>query len=153
MKAVVQRVTEAHVAIDGNVHARIGKGLMILIGIKRGDAEASALYLADKCSSMRIFEDDDANMNRSLKEVDGSVLIVSQFTLNADTRKGNRPNLMDAAPPAEAIPLYESFVRKMKMNLGEHKVHTGVFGAMMEVHLVNQGPVTILMEHGGSYKA
>ncbi len=152
MKAVIQRVSEARVSIGGNVHAAIGKGLMILIGVRRGDVEASATYLADKCSSMRIFEDEDANMNRSLSEVDGSVLVISQFTLYADSRKGNRPNLMDAAPPVEAIPLYESFVRRMKVNLGGQKVLTGVFGAMMDVHIVNQGPVTILLEHGESSK-
>ncbi len=147
MKVVVQRVSEASVDIEGTEHARIGKGLMILVGVRRGDVEASSVYLADKCSSLRIFEDDDANMNRSVKDVDGSVLVVSQFTLYGETRRGNRPNLMEAAAPVEAIPLYESFVRRLKTNLGEQKVYTGIFGAMMAVHLVNQGPVTILMEH------
>lgn len=146
MRALVQRVSEASVAIDGKVHSSIAKGLLILLGIKQGDTSEGALFLADKCSSLRVFEDPEGKMNLALKDVDGSALIVSQFTLYGDAQKGNRPSFTEAAPPGEAIPLYESFVQRMKSTHGEHKVATGVFRAMMQVKIVNEGPVTIIIE-------
>ena len=146
MRALVQRVSEGSVAIDGNVHARIGKGFVILLGIKRGDRNEAARYLADKCSALRVFEDGEGKMNLGLQEVNGSALVVSQFTLYADAQKGNRPGFSDAARPEEAEPLYEQFVERMRETLGADHVATGVFRAMMQVKIVNDGPVTILME-------
>ena len=146
MRVVVQRVREGSVAIDGTAHASIGKGFVILLGIKSGDTEADALFLADKCSALRIFEDTNGKMNLGLKDIGGSVLVVSQFTLYGDAQKGNRPSFVEAARPEEAEPLYEAFVEQMKMHLGADKVGTGVFRAMMEVTIVNDGPVTILIE-------
>ena len=146
MRAVLQRVTEGSVAIDGKVHARIGKGFVILLGIKNGDTNEAAEYLADKCSALRVFEDAQGKMNLNLQDVGGEVLIVSQFTLYADAQKGNRPGFTDAARPEEAEPLYEHFVRRMRSVLGASRVQTGVFRAMMDVTIVNSGPVTILIE-------
>ena len=146
MRALVQRVKEGTVSIAGTVHARIERGFVILLGVRKGDSEDDARFLADKCSALRVFEDADGKMNLSLREVNGSALVVSQFTLYADAQKGNRPGFSEAAPPAEAEPLYELFVRRMKSELGEGKVVTGVFKAMMDVTIVNDGPVTILIE-------
>lgn len=146
MRAVIQRVSSAGVTIEGTVGGSIGNGLLILLGIKSGDTESDARYLAVKCAALRIFEDADEKMNLSVKDVNGSVLIVSQFTLYGDTRKGNRPSFADAAPPAIAEPLYEYFVGQMRVLLGTDKVATGVFRAMMDVAIVNAGPVTIIVE-------
>ncbi len=146
MRAVVQRVSEGSVTIDGKVHAAIGKGFVILLGIKTGDTKEDALFLADKCAGLRVFEDDGGKMNLSLNDVGGSVIVVSQFTLYGDAQKGNRPSFIEAARPEEAEPLYNIFVARMKSLLGESKVGTGVFRAMMEVKIVNDGPVTILIE-------
>lgn len=146
MRAVIQRVSSASVTIEGTVSGSIGNGLLILLGIKSGDTESDARYLAEKCSALRIFEDTEEKMNLSVKDVNGSVLIVSQFTLYGDTRKGNRPSFVDAAPPTVAEPLYEYFVGQMRMLLGADKVATGVFRAMMDVALVNAGPVTVIVE-------
>lgn len=146
MRAVVQRVTSATVSVDGKVIDTIGHGLLILLGVKNGDAESDAKYLAEKCSSLRIFDDADGKMNLSVKDVGGSVLVVSQFTLYGDARKGNRPSYGDAAPPAISEPLYQYFVQQMRTMLGEEKVATGIFRAMMDVSLVNSGPVTIIVE-------
>jgi D-tyrosyl-tRNA(Tyr) deacylase len=146
VKALVQRVSEGSVAIDGVLKARIGKGFVILLGIRKGDSRADAVFLADKCSALRVFEDVEGKMNLSLRDVDGSVLVVSQFTLYADAQKGNRPAFTEAAPPAEAEPLYEVFVGRMRSVLGKDKVLTGVFRAMMDVTIVNDGPVTIIIE-------
>lgn len=154
MRVVVQRVSEGSVTIDGNVHAAIGRGFVILLGIKTGDTEADALFLADKCAALRVFEEANAcppsfgrgKMNLSLTDVGGSVIVVSQFTLYGDARKGNRPSFIDAARPEEAEPLYNCFVDRMKSHLGEDKVSTGIFRATMEVKIVNDGPVTILIE-------
>ncbi len=146
MKVVVQRVSEASLTIDGKLHSQIGKGFVILLGIRTGDTKEGALFLADKCSALRVFEDANNKMNLALKDVNGSVLIVSQFTLYGDAQKGNRPSFTDAARPEEAEPLYTLFVERMKSLLGSDKVCTGVFGAMMNVKIVNSGPVTILIE-------
>ncbi len=146
MRAIVQRVSSASVTIDGKTNGSIGQGLLILLGIKNGDTEDDAQYLAEKCVLLRIFEDAEGKMNLSVKDVNGSVLVVSQFTLYGDTRKGNRPSFVEAAQPAIAEPLYDCFVRRMRALLGEEKVATGVFRAMMDVALVNAGPVTIIIE-------
>ena len=147
MKAVVQRVRSASVSIsEQNYFQEIGKGLLILLGIKIGDTEEDLNFVADKCCSLRIFEDAEDKMNRSIKEVNGEMLIISQFTLYGETAKGNRPSFTDAAKPDEAIPLYEKFVSKAKTNLGNDKVKVGIFGAMMDIKLVNYGPVTVLVE-------
>jgi D-tyrosyl-tRNA(Tyr) deacylase len=147
LKVVVQRVSEGGVKIPEKNHNQIiGKGMVVLLGIKNGDSENDANYLADKCSSLRIFEDKNEKMNLSLKDIDGEVLVISQFTLYGDASKGNRPGFTDAARPDEAIPLYEKFIRRMKENLNEVKVKTGIFGAMMEVKIINDGPVTIIID-------
>jgi D-tyrosyl-tRNA(Tyr) deacylase len=147
LKVVVQRVSEGGVKIsEKNYEQKIGNGMVVLLGIKTGDSENDANYLADKCSSLRIFEDKNEKMNLSLKDIDGEVLVISQFTLYGDAARGNRPGFTDAAKPDEAIPLYEKFIRRMKENLNEVKVKTGIFGAMMEVKIINDGPVTIIID-------
>jgi D-tyrosyl-tRNA(Tyr) deacylase len=146
MRALVQRVREGHVSISGQVGARIGKGYVILLGIRRGDSMDDARFLADKCANLRVMEDEEGKMNLSLGDVDGEALVVSQFTLYADAQKGNRPGFTDAARPEEAAPLYEAFVDRMRIVLGHDRVRTGTFGAMMEVLITNDGPVTILIE-------
>jgi D-tyrosyl-tRNA(Tyr) deacylase len=147
MKAVVQRVKSASVTIsEQNYFQEIGKGLLILLGIKVGDTEDDVNCIADKCCNLRIFEDAEDKMNRSVKEVNGEMLIISQFTLYGETAKGNRPSFIDAAKPEEAIPLYEKFVSRVRMNLGDDKIKVGIFGAMMDIQLVNYGPVTVLVE-------
>lgn len=147
MKAVVQRVTNAAVDIrEENYAAKIGKGILILLGIKTGDTIEDVNFLADKCSRLRIFQDDDEKMNISVKDINGEALIISQFTLYGETAKGNRPSFIEAAKPDEAIPLYENFLDRMKENLGESKIKYGIFGAMMDVTFTNSGPVTIIVE-------
>ncbi len=147
MRALVQRVSEGGVYIkEENYSAEIGKGMVILLGIKSGDTEQDVQFVADKCCGLRIFEDENEKMNLALKDVDGEILIISQFTLYGDARKGNRPSFTDAARPEEAIPLYEKFITRLKENLGGEKVKTGIFGAMMSVKIINDGPVTILVE-------
>ena len=137
MKVVVQRVSSGGVFIASeNYKAEINKGLIILLGIQNGDTENDATFLADKCTNLRIFEDLNEKMNLSLKEIDGEVLVISQFTLYGDAQRGNRPSFIEAAKPDIAIPLYEKFVRRMKDNLGTEKVKEGVFGAMMEVKII-----------------
>ena len=147
MKAVVQRVKNASVNIPlENYSAKIGRGMLILLGIKIGDTIDDVNYIADKCSRLRIFEDSEDKMNISVKDIDGEVLIISQFTLYGETAKGNRPSFIEAAKPDEAIPLYKSFIERMENNLGDDKVKCGIFGAMMDVSLINSGPVTIIIE-------
>jgi D-aminoacyl-tRNA deacylase len=146
MRVVLQRVSEGAVTVDGNEAARIGRGYVILLGVKHGDTPEDGVYLADKCANLRIFEDAEGKMNLSIKDVGGEAIIVSQFTLYADARKGNRPAFSLAAPGPVAEPLYEQFVARLRATLGEQTVHTGVFGAMMRVHIVNDGPVTVLIE-------
>ncbi len=145
MVALVQRVSEAFVEVDGAVVGRIGRGLMILLGVHRTDTEREAAWLAKKCANLRIFPDDEGRMNRSVREVGGEALVVSQFTLYGDARKGNRPSFVASALPEKAEPLYELFTRLLADHLGK-PVPTGVFGAMMNVHLVNEGPVTLWVE-------
>ena len=146
MKALIQRVSKASVTIDGKMHSSIEKGLLILLGIKVHDTVEDAQYIAEKSCSLRIFEDEQQKMNLSVREVGGSVLAVSQFTLYGDTRRGNRPSFIDAAPPAEAEPLYNIFVDQLRQMLGNDRVSTGLFRAMMDVELVNNGPVTVMLE-------
>ncbi len=144
MRAVVQRVQKAAVTVDGKVVGAIGQGLVILLGVKNGDTEADARFLAEKCLHLRIFADDAGKFNRSLLEVQGELLAISQFTLYGDARKGRRPSFIDAAPPPISEPLYEKFVSYLKES-GLH-VATGIFGAMMVVEIHNDGPVTIILE-------
>ena len=146
MRAVVQRVTRASVTVDGEVIGEIGNGLVVLLGIARDDSKVEAAYLVDKIAALRIFDDDEGKMNLSVKDVSGALLIISQFTLYGDVRRGLRPSWIDAAPPEIAEPLYEFFVRQAKSTVDE--VATGRFQAMMQVELVNDGPVTILLDSG-----
>jgi D-tyrosyl-tRNA(Tyr) deacylase len=153
MRAVVQRVSEGGVYIPKeNYKAEIGKGIVILLGIKSDDNENDLIFVADKCSCLRIFNDENEKMNLSLKDIDGEVLIISQFTLYGDAQKGNRPSFTEAARPEIAIPLYEKFISRMKASLGNEKVKTGIFGTMMEVKIINDGPVTILIESKNQVK-
>jgi D-aminoacyl-tRNA deacylase len=144
MRAVVQRVGSASVTVDGSVVGAIKKGLLVLLGISNDDTPSQATWLAEKLVGLRIFEDEAGKMNLGLDEVGGSMLIVSQFTLYGDCRKGRRPSFIEAAPPEKAIPLYEAFINGVK-SLGV-PVATGQFGAMMNVALVNEGPVTLIVD-------
>lgn len=147
MKAVIQRVSEGGVYIpEENYKAEIKIGMVLLLGIKTGDTENDVNFVADKCSNLRIFEDDDGKMNISVREINGEMLIISQFTLYGETAKGNRPSFIEAARPEEAIPLYDKFIKRMQQNLGEDKIKSGIFGAMMKVKIINDGPVTVLVE-------
>jgi len=147
MRALIQRVTEGEVVIEkDNYVAKIGKGMVILLGVKDGDSEEDLIFVADKCSNLRIFEDDKGKMNLSIKEIHGEVLLISQFTLYGDARKGNRPSFTNAARPELAEELYNKFIERMKYNLGNNKVKCGIFAAMMQVKIFNDGPVTILVE-------
>ena len=146
MKAVIQRVSRGSVAVDGSTVGEIGPGVVVLLGIRRGDGTGEAGYLAEKTARLRIFEDAAGKMNRSLLDTGGSALVISQFTLYGDARQGNRPGFTGAAPPAEAEPLYDVFVRRLRDLLGGERVATGVFRASMEVTIVNDGPVTIIVE-------
>lgn len=146
MRAVVQRVSQASVTIDGDERGRIESGVVILLGVAKTDTAEAAPWLADKIARLRIFADEAGNMHRSLMDVGGQALVISQFTLHARTRKGTRPSFNDAAPPAQAIPLYEQFVEELRKLIGGDSVQTGEFGAMMAVSLVNDGPVTIIVD-------
>ncbi len=145
MSLVIQRVSEAAVRGDGRVLGEIGQGLMILVGVEEADTSGDVSWLAKKVADMRIFEDAEGKMNLSVREVQGSALVVSQFTLHASTKKGNRPSFIRAAKPDYAIALYESFKKELSVLL-EGKVECGEFGADMKVSLINDGPVTILMD-------
>ena len=149
MKALIQRVSRASVTVDGQVTGSIGKGFAILIGVRIGDSEGEALYLAEKTAGLRIFPDAQDKMNLALEEVGGAVLVVSQFTLYADTRKGNRPSFVNAAPPAEAERLYEVYVGHLRRILGPGQVTTGTFRASMSIEIINDGPVTIELVSDG----
>ena len=144
MRAVVQRVTSAKVTVDEKPVGEIGNGLVVLLGIGREDTKLDAAYLVEKISALRIFDDREGKMNLSVKEVNGGILIVSQFTLYGDVRRGLRPSWIDAATPEVAEPLYDFFVRQARTMISE--VATGSFRAMMQVELINDGPVTILLD-------
>lgn len=146
MKAWVQRVTEASVTIEGETVAEIGLGYLVLLGVGVGDTEKASDEIADRIVKLRIFEDENGKINRSIEDVRGSVIVVSQFTLYADTEHGNRPGFSTAARPELAKPLYEKFVAKMRELLGPDRVGTGRFGADMKVRLLNDGPFTIELE-------
>jgi D-tyrosyl-tRNA(Tyr) deacylase len=145
MKVVIQRVSEASVMIDGKVHNQINQGFVVLLGIGQTDDEQDINYLVQKILGLRIFSDAEGKMNCSLDEVNGEVLLISQFTLFASTKRGNRPSYIDAAPPGMAIPLYEKFIEVITASLGS-RLKTGIFGADMKVSLINDGPVTIQMD-------
>ena len=145
MRVVLQRVREAHVTIEGKVVGEIGLGQFLLVGFKQSDTTDQVEWMADKVVGLRIFQDDAGKMNRTLADVDGSILVVSQFTLHGDVRKGRRPSFIDAATPETAIRLYERFVELLEAR-HPGKVATGEFGAMMDVSLTNDGPVTLVID-------
>jgi D-tyrosyl-tRNA(Tyr) deacylase len=145
MKVVLQRVKEASVSVSGKLVSEIGAGFLILLGIETEDTQEDIDWLAGKIARLRIFSDENDAMNLSILDVGGAAIVVSQFTLHANTKKGNRPSFIKAARPEIAIPLYEAFVRQFERELGK-KVGTGIFGAMMDVALVNDGPVTIVID-------
>ncbi len=145
MRVVIQKVTEASVSIENQTVDFIDKGLLVLVGIEDGDTNEDIAWLSSKIVNLRVFDDDNGVMNLSVKEVEGEVLIVSQFTLHASTKKGNRPSYIKASRPEVAIPIYEAFIKQVESLLGK-RVPTGQFGAMMQVSLCNDGPVTILID-------
>ena len=145
MKIVLQRVSKASVLINGKINGKISTGLVLLLGIKKGDTEEQIKWLSNKIVNLRIFNDENNKMNRSVKDVNGEILLISQFTLYANTKKGTRPSYIEAENPELAIPLYEKFITQLQMDLGK-PIATGVFGANMQVELVNNGPVTIVLE-------
>lgn len=145
MRAVVQRVSKASVTVEGGIISKIGLGLLILLGVENEDAKADIEWLSRKIVNLRIFDDEEGVMNKSLIEVNGDAIVVSQFTLHASTKKGNRPSYLKAAKPEIAIPAYKDFVERLEIDLGK-KVGTGVFGADMKVELLNDGPVTIAID-------
>jgi len=145
MKAVIQRVSKASVTIDGKVVSAIKKGLLILLGITNDDSITDIEWLTRKIVNLRIFNDNDAIMNKSIIDIDGDIIVVSQFTLLASTKKGNRPSYIKAAKPDIAIPLYEQFILQLEKEFGK-KISTGIFGADMKIELLNDGPVTILLD-------
>lgn len=145
MKAVIQRVSEASVTIDGKKVSEISKGLLVLVGIEDADSAEDIQWLSGKIINLRIFADENDVMNLSVKDIDGDIIVVSQFTLQASTKKGNRPSYIKASKPEIAIPIYEKFVTQMEFDL-QKKIQTGVFGADMKVSLLNDGPVTIIID-------
>jgi len=145
MKAVIQRVSQASVTIEGKKVSEISKGLLVLVGIEDADSQEDIVWLSGKIVNLRIFGDENDVMNLSVKDIDGDIIVVSQFTLHASTKKGNRPSYIKASKPDVAIPLYENFVRQIEVNL-EKKIQTGEFGADMKVSLLNDGPVTIIID-------
>ncbi|WP_396167292.1 D-aminoacyl-tRNA deacylase [Flavobacterium sp.] len=145
MKAVIQRVSQASVTIDSKIVAEIQKGLLVLVGVEDADTQEDILWLTSKIANLRIFEDEKEVMNLSVKDCNGDIIVVSQFTLHASTKKGNRPSYIKAAKPEIAIPLYEKFIAQLEQEIGK-KLQTGKFGADMKVLLLNDGPVTIVMD-------
>jgi D-tyrosyl-tRNA(Tyr) deacylase len=145
MRAVIQRVSSAQVVISGSVHGAIGKGLLVLLAIEESDTAEDIEWLSGKIVRLRIFNDDAGLMNRSVQDVQGRILLISQFTLFASSRKGNRPSFSRSARPETAIPRYEQFIRRLTLDLG-HGIQTGEFGADMQVTLTNDGPVTIIID-------
>lgn len=145
MRVVIQRVSRASVIIDEEIRSRISAGFLILLGIETEDTEEDLIWLTKKIANLRVFSDEKGAMNRSIQDIDGELLVVSQFTLHASTKKGNRPSFIRAARPEQAIPLYEKFIKQLEEQCKRH-VQTGSFGAMMEVNLINDGPVTIVID-------
>ncbi|MDO4782071.1 MAG: D-aminoacyl-tRNA deacylase [Capnocytophaga felis] len=145
MRVVIQRVSEASVVIENKITSKINKGLLILVGIEEADTEEDIKWLSAKIANLRIFDDENGVMNLSVKDIDGEVIVVSQFTLHAATKKGNRPSYIKAAKPDISVPLYEEFVRQLQNDLGK-EIGTGEFGADMKVNLSNDGPVTIIID-------
>lgn len=145
MKVVIQRVSAASVTIENKIAGQIQEGLLLLIGIETADSDEDIDWLTKKITNLRIFPDEEGVMNKSVKEIDGEILVISQFTLHASTKKGNRPSYIKAAKPEISIPLYEAFLSQLEMDLGK-PIQSGIFGADMKVALVNDGPVTILMD-------
>lgn len=145
MKVVIQRVSRAEVSIDNSIRGSIGKGLLVLVGIEDADTAEDVTWLSGKIVNLRVFNDAAGGMNLSLKDIDGQLLLISQFTLHASTKKGNRPSYIKASKPPVAVPLYESFIAGIEKELGR-SIATGVFGADMKVELVNDGPVTIIID-------
>jgi len=145
MRIVIQRVTHASVTVEGKITGKIGTGLLVFLGIEDADTEEDIQWLSNKIVNLRIFNDSDGVMNRSVMEVDGDILLVSQFTLHASTKKGNRPGYSRASRADFAIPMYEKMILQLEKDLGK-KIHTGIFGADMKVELLNDGPVTITMD-------
>lgn len=145
MRAVIQRVNKASVTIDGRINGRIGLGLLVLIGIEDADNLEDIIWLSNKMVNLRIFNDNTGVMNRSVLEIKGDILLISQFTLHANTKKGNRPSYIKASKPDIAIPLYETMIKQLANDLGKN-IATGIFGADMKVELLNDGPVTIIID-------
>jgi D-tyrosyl-tRNA(Tyr) deacylase len=145
MKAVIQRVSRASVSINNKIKSEIGAGLLVLVGIEEADNDSDIEWLCNKIVQLRIFDDNSGVMNLSVRDTGGSILAISQFTLHARTKKGNRPSYIKAAPPEVAIPLYNDFVKRLSALLGR-EIGTGEFGAMMQIELVNDGPVTIIID-------
>jgi D-aminoacyl-tRNA deacylase len=145
MRAVIQRVSRASVTIDGNIHSQISHGLLVLLGIEDADTADDIEWLSNKIVNLRIFNDENDVMNVSIKEVDGEILLVSQFTLHASTKKGNRPSYIKASKPEIAVPIYKKMIKQLSTDLGK-TIHTGEFAADMKVELLNDGPVTIVMD-------
>ena len=145
MRVILQRVSEASVRIEGNTNGSIGQGILVLVGVEHEDQQADADWLIQKINGLRIFSDQEGKMNLSIQDIKGEFLVISQFTLHASTKKGNRPSYIQAARPEKAIPLYDYFVNQLKIQSGL-KVETGIFGADMKVSLVNDGPVTLFID-------
>ena len=145
MRAVIQRVSKASVTIDNKIYSRINNGLLVLLGIEDADTAEDVEWLSGKIVNLRVFNDGNGVMNVSVKDIDGDILVVSQFTLHASTKKGNRPSYIKASKPEFAIPVYEKFVQQLTGDLGK-KVYTGIFAADMQVELLNDGPVTIVID-------
>jgi D-tyrosyl-tRNA(Tyr) deacylase len=145
MRVIIQRVSKASVSVDGEAIATIGNGLLVLLGVENGDNQDDIAWLTGKISQLRIFNDEHDVMNLSVKDINADILVISQFTLHAMTKKGNRPSYIKAAPPLTAIPLYESFIEDLEKIMGKN-IACGQFGAMMDVSLINSGPVTIFID-------
>jgi D-tyrosyl-tRNA(Tyr) deacylase len=145
MRAVIQRVTKASVTIEGRVNGQIGNGLLVFVGIENADSEEDIAWLSNRIVNLRIFNDDNGVMNISVNEIKGDILLISQFTLHAMTKKGNRPSYVNASKPDIAIPLYEKMINQLSTDLGKD-IQTGIFGADMKVELLNDGPVTIIID-------
>ena len=145
MRAVIQRVTQASCKVDGNITGEIGVGFLVLLGVEDADTNNDLQWLAQKIASMRVFSDENGLMNKALADVNGDILLISQFTLFAQTKKGNRPGFIRAAKPDKAVPMYEEMIKELEKLTGK-KVATGIFGADMKISLLNDGPVTIIMD-------